>query len=209
MAFSNFKNIKQVIKQYPLKIKQDRFLPDSSIEIPEWFIDNMNFSLDTQAIDENEFFFRENFIFPFLQQTWKRHHQNLKLWSHQTFAYDDNLCGEPDYFVSALRDEVIDKLVNTPLLAVAEAKKQNFEEGWGQSLAEMIACQKINQDDQLTVYGIVSTGIIWEFGKLEHNTFTKHPLSYSIAEPQKIFGNLDFIFAECEKSVSSMIKVCN
>ncbi|MCK5525217.1 MAG: hypothetical protein KAI83_18980 [Thiomargarita sp.] len=201
MAFSNFKSIKQVIRQYPLKISPENFLPDKPIETPAWFMENLNFSLKTQAVDENEFFFCENFIFPFLQLAWKAHHKKLKLWSHQTLTCDDDLSGEPDYFVSAWRDEVIDKLINTPVLAVVEAKKQDFESGWGQCLAEMIACQKLNQDEKLTVYGIVSTGLNWEFGKLETNVFTKHLLPNSISEPQKIFGNLDFIFAECEKQV--------
>lgn len=201
MAFSNFKSIKQVIRQYPLKIRSERFMPDVPIEGPAWFMENLNFSLETQGFDENEFFFSESFIFPFLQLAWKAHHKKLKLWSHQTLTYDDDLSGEPDYFVSAWRDEVIDKLINTPLLAVVEAKKQDFEGGWGQCLAEMIACQKLNQDEKLTVYGIVSTGLSWEFGKLETNIFTKHLLSYSISESQKILGNLDFIFAECEKQV--------
>lgn len=56
----------------------------------------------------------------------------MKLWSHQTLICDDELSGEPDYFVSAWRDEVIDKLINTPVLAVVEAKRQDFEAGWGQ-----------------------------------------------------------------------------
>jgi len=49
----------------------------------------------------------------------------------------------------------------------------------------MIACQKI----------------IWEFGKLQTNAFTKHPLPYSISDPQRILGILDFIFAECEQQL--------
>jgi len=114
----------------------------------------------------------------------------------------DNLFGEPDYFVSVwTEEEVIDKLVNKPLLAVAEAKKQDFEGGWAQCLAELIACQKINADEQLTVYGIVSTGIIWEFGKLKKNVFTRDLLSYTIADPQRVFGILDFVFMECEKQL--------
>jgi len=200
MPFSNFKNVAQVIEQYPLKIIRDEFLPDASIEIPDWFMENIKFSLHRQTENENEFFFRESLIFPFLQQSWKRH-QHLKLWSHQSLTYDDKLCGEPDYFVSVWRDEVIDKFVNTPLLAVAEAKKQDFDGGWGQCLAAMIACQKTNQDENITVYGIVSTGMFWEFAKLAQNTFTKHPFSYSIAEPQKVLGNLDYVFAECEKQI--------
>ncbi len=43
--------------------------------------------------------------------------------------------------------KVISKLINTPLLSVMEAKKEDFEMGWGQCLAELIACQKINDSD--------------------------------------------------------------
>jgi len=200
MPFSSFKNVEQVIQKYPLKIRREKFLPDVSLELPELFLENLNFSLEMQSENENEFYLRESLLFPFLQQAWKRH-KRLKLWSQQTLTGDDQLYGEPDYFVSAWRDEVIDKFINTPLLAIVEAKKQDFEAGWGQCLAEMIACQKINQDDNLTVYGIVSTGMFWEFGKLEKNQFTKHPLSYSIADPQKVFGNLEFVFAQCEKQI--------
>ena len=93
----------------------------------------------------------------------------------------------------------IDKLINKPFLAVAEAKKEDFTKGWAQCLAEMIACQKINADESVVIYGIVPTGLVWEFGKLEQDTFTKHIFSYSIRDPNQIFGILDFIFAECEK----------
>ena len=161
MAFSDFKNIEQVIQLYPLQIRRERFLPGVQLELPVLFIENLNFSLERQAAQESEVF---SFIFPFLQQAWKRH-PKLKLWVNQTLKYDDNLFGEPDYFVSVWTEkEVIDKLVNKPLLAVAEAKKQDFDGGWAQCLAELIACQKVNADEQLTVYGIVSTGIIWELG---------------------------------------------
>ena len=142
-----------------------------------------------KSVDENEAFFCESFIFPFLQQAWKRH-RKLKLWSHRTLGYDSVLFGEPDYFVSAIIEDVIDKLINKPLLAVTEAKKEDFTKGWAQCLAEMIACQKINEDESIVVYGIVSTGIFWEFGKLERNIFTKHLISYSISDPNKVFAIL-------------------
>ncbi len=44
--------------------------------------------------------------------------------------------------------------------------------------------------------------IIWEFGKLEKNVFTKNLLSYSVAEAQKVIGILDFIFTECDKQLA-------
>ncbi|MBI1924015.1 hypothetical protein HYR99_07170 [Candidatus Poribacteria bacterium] len=200
MAFSNFQSIEQVINRYPLEIRQERFIPDVELELPDWFIENLNFSLEMKSVDENEAFFCENFIFPFLHQSWKRH-RKLKLWSRRTLVYDSELFGEPDYLVSAVIEGVITKLINNPLLVVAEAKKEDFTKGWAQCLAEMIACQRMNEDENLVVHGIVSTGLVWEFGKLERETFTKHLISYSISDPNKIFGILDFIFAACEKQI--------
>ncbi len=47
-----------------------------------------------------------------------------------------------------------------PLLAVVEAKQEDFVKGWGQCLAEMVAAQKLNAGvtPQPTIYGIVTTG---------------------------------------------------
>ena len=201
MAFSDFQSIEQVIKKYPLEIRQEKFIPEVELELPDLFIENLNFSLEMRSVDESEAFFRESFIFPFLHQAWKRH-PKLKLWSHRSLVYDRELYGEPDYLVSAVIEGVIDKLINKPFLAVAEAKKEDFAKGWAQCLAEMIACQKINADERTVVYGIVPTGLIWEFGKLDQDTFTKHLVSYSISAPNKIYGILDFIFTECEKQIA-------
>ena len=201
MAFSDFTNIEQVIQLYPLQITRKNFIPDVVFEPPTLFLEDVNFSLEKQAVQESKMYFRESFIFPFLQQAWKRHPQ-LKLWINHTLKHDDTLFGEPDYFVSAWAEkEVIDRLVNRPMLAVVEANKQDFEGGWAQCLAELIACQKVNADEHLTVYGIVSTGIIWEFGKLKQNVFTRDPLAYTIAHPQKVLGILDYIFDACEKQL--------
>jgi hypothetical protein len=200
MAFSDFQSIEQVIQKYPLEVKQERFISDVELEPPKWFIENLDFLLDMKSVDENEAFYCEGFIFPFLHQTWM-HHPKLKLWSHRTLVYDSELFGEPDYLVSAATRGVVDKLINNPLLAVVEAKKEDFSRGWAQCLATLIACQRINADDRIGVYGIVSTGMVWEFGKLEGKTFTKHPVSYAISEPNRVLGILNFVFTRCEKQI--------
>jgi len=201
MKFSDFHSFEQVLAKYPLNVQQDEFLPEVKSELPALFLENLRFSLKMKTVGEGEVFFRENFIFPFLQQAWKRH-QRLKLWANKPLALDGELAGEPDYLISARIEGVVNKLINTPLLAVAEAKKDDFEKGWAQCLVEMIACQKLNQNEKVIIYGIVSTGLVWEFGKLAGNVFTKHPLAYSISEPEKVLGLIDYVFAECEKQLS-------
>ncbi|MBC8228118.1 hypothetical protein H8E77_01055 [bacterium] len=200
MPFSGFKNINMVLEKYPLKIKREKFLPDTMLELPDWFIENLNFSIEKRQINENEFFYCEAFIYPFLQEAWKRH-PKLQLWSHQSIYYSDELSGEPDYLLSYIPDEVIRNLINKPFLTIVEAKKENFTEGWGQCLAELIACQYINDDEHITVYGIVTSGELWQFGKLKENVFTEHTLPASIDNPGKIMGILDYIWGECEKQI--------
>ena len=200
MPFSEFKNINMVLEKYPLRIKREKFLPDAMLELPDWFIENLDFSIEKGQINESEFFYCEAFMYPFLQEAWKRH-QKLQLWSHQSIYYSDELSGEPDYLLSYIPDEVIRNIINKPLLAVVEAKKENFTEGWGQCLAELIACQYINDDENITIYGIVTSGELWQFAKLKGEVFTGHTLPASIDNIEKIMGILDYIFGECEKQI--------
>jgi hypothetical protein len=54
------------------------------------------------------------------------------------------------------------------------AKKDDFEGGCAQCLLEMYTIQKMNGNPDITVFGIVSNGDNWEFGKLEGNLFTEN-----------------------------------
>ena len=47
-----------------------------------------------------------------------------------------------DSFIST-RSELGKLVVGTPLIMLVEAKKNDFEIGWGQCLAELVAAQKI------------------------------------------------------------------
>ncbi|MFM6530833.1 MAG: hypothetical protein ACKPIB_21505, partial [Dolichospermum sp.] len=77
-----------------------------------------------------------------------------------------------------------------------EAKKDNFEEGWGQCLAELIAAQKLNNQPEQLLYGIVSNGKIWEFGQLREQDFIKNIQEYSISNLDKLFAGLNFVFGQ-------------
>jgi hypothetical protein len=56
---------------------------------------------------------------------------------------------------------------------VVEAKNDRIESGLGQCMAEMIAAQIFNQrkkNEIKTIYGVVTTGSLWKFMKLEGKT---------------------------------------
>jgi len=92
-------------------------------------------------------------------------------------------------------------------LGGTSAKKDNFEEGWAQCIAEMIAAQKINQKmneshnpTSTPIFGIVSTGVIWEFAVLDDNLgkkhFTKEIPIYTIQNLKLLFAALKYLFEQ-------------
>ena len=91
------------------------------------------------------------------------------------------------------------RLFGMPLIIVVEAKKNDFEGGWGQCLAAMIAAQKINAqevngDAMFPVYGIVTDGVMWQFGKLVGDTFTENLTPFSLGDMPRLFGAIDTVF---------------
>jgi hypothetical protein len=85
-------------------------------------------------------------------------------------------------------------VLESPLVIIAEARKNDFEQGWGQCLAELVAAQRINRDPNFPVYGIVTDGNLWQFGKLVEDVLTKNLKNYTIDNWDQLFGALNFIF---------------
>ena len=46
----------------------------------------------------------------------------------------------------------------------------------------MVAAQQANQNAELTVYGVVTNGKLWEFAKIKSNLFTKNEDYIDIAD---------------------------
>jgi hypothetical protein len=89
-----------------------------------------------------------------------------------------------------------------PCLLVVEAKKDNFAEGWGQCLAELIAAQKLNASLDLVIFGIVSNGERWEFGKLKSNNFIKNRVAYTLQQLQTLCGALEDTLIHCKQQLT-------
>ncbi|NJO15901.1 MAG: hypothetical protein HC877_09165 [Thioploca sp.] len=205
MAYTDFKDIYTVFQKYGIKAKTENIFPSRlHKDVPDWFCENLTFALEIKKIHESEAFCREGFIYPFLQEGVKLH-RHLNLWSHQLLSCDEELNGYPDYFITALPYEHAYLVMDKPYVAVVEAKDEKLNEGWGQCLAEMVACQKLNEPDDIPVYGIVSTGILWEFAKLDGNTFLKHRSSYTVEPPELLMGILDYVLTECEQYAQKKI----
>jgi len=186
-----------LVKAFQLTYQEHDFIVESQLPLNDYFKQRFKIILREGVVDNSESAICENLIAPILTEAWYNYKDNFLLWSHQTLIYDEDLSGIPDYILaqkSPLGKIVFDK----PFLAAMEAKRDDFTSGWGQCGAEMVACQKINQVEGQTIFGMVSNGKMWEFAKLKDNLFIKNIKSYRISDLEELFGAVHYIFQQCQ-----------
>lgn len=202
MSFTFYKNLAMVIKKFELTYEEKDFLTESQFPLSDYFKQRFQTLLQEGIVDNSEAAICENIIAPILTEIWYSYKEKFLLWSHQTLIYDEDLSGVPDYLLaqkSPLGKIVFDK----PFFVAIEAKKDDFSAGWGQCGAEMLACQKINQIEGTTIFGIVSNGKIWEFAKLSDRLFTKNIKPYTIYDLEELFRAVNYIFEQCQLQLSN------
>jgi hypothetical protein len=197
MPFSAYKTVSSVLKEFQITYTQSNFIIETEFNITDYFREDLEIVMQDGAADCSEFAICENLIYPVLKEVWKQYRQKFILWSHKSLTYDENLSGFPEYILakkSPLGNVVFDK----PYFLLIEAKQDNFETGWAQCMAEMIAAQKLNENPEQEVFGIVSNGERWQLGKLKSNVFTRNQTFYTIQELDKLFAAINYVFQQCE-----------
>ncbi len=140
----------------------------------------------------------EGIIYPILQEVRRILKNQVSLFSGRDFTVDVNkgLNGYVDYLISRSQEQLE---IEAPVVVVGEAKRDNLNEGLGQCIAEMVADQMFNQDNQVnitTIYGSVSNGTQWRFLKLEGSTVTIDLMDYSLPPVDQILGFLVWMVRE-------------
>lgn len=203
MAFSDFKAIPDVQEKFGIKHVENDFVRiEETAALSAQFLQELEFSRRYINIFTSEEARCETIIYPILREVYKGYAENYALWIKKSLVHDEILSGTPDYFIST-RSELGMLVVGTPLIMMAEAKKNDFEEGWGQCLAELVAAQKINDTPDTPVYGIVTDGERWQFGKFVGNAFIQHRTSFSIDNLPTLFGAINAIFKAASETAAT------
>jgi hypothetical protein len=192
MAYGTFNSVAEVATIFDIEVADaTAFVKTKKLEISEILFSIIEDNLRDKINYISEYAICETIIRPILDIVVKNY--PLKIWSHVAYNVDKEkgLIGEPDYLVAKKNKY---GAMEKPALCVMEAKKENFDEGWTQALAEMVASSLLGAT---TCYGIVTTGAFWQFGKLENGVFIIEPVSISaFHELQYLFDTINWIFDE-------------
>ena len=128
-------------------------------------------------------------VTPILIELRKLLNRRISLFSGVEFNVDKDkgLNGICDYIISLSEEQLY---VSSPVISVVEAKNDNIKSGLAQCAAAMIASRIFNeQKGNLinTTYGIVTTGSIWKFLKLNDALYID-VREYYIDQLGKIMG---------------------
>ena len=192
MAYRTYKNLQEVAKKYQVRLDIAPFLEPMPVVVDEHFRADLDYTQQHIDVRASEAAISEFLIAPLLKEAWKPYADYLLLWSHVALRVGDEFDGFPDYLFTKRTE--LGMVRDKPYLFVVEAKKDDFEGGWGQCLHAMLAAQTINEDDSLILYGTVSSGDVWEFGKLQYKKFVRDQRSFTIADLASVLAALNAIF---------------
>ena len=131
-------------------------------------------------------------IMPILMEVRRQLLGQITVFSGKDFVVEpeNGLTGYCDYLVTGTDDTLI---IEAPVLAVVEAKKENIPGGYGQCVAEMEAARRFNAAAGTplpAIYGAVTTCDIWSFLSLQNNIVTLDEEFYYINEIERVLGIL-------------------
>lgn len=190
MPYGQFKSIEEVATQFDIEVT-DRitFVAEKELVVSNIFLSMLTNKLRDKTSYVSEFAVCDAIIRPVLDIVVEN--TDLKVWSHVPYNVDETkgLVGEPDYLIAPITKY---GAMARPVLCVIEAKRDDFDAGWTQALSEMVASSLLGAD---ICYAIVTTGAIWQFGKLDKQRFTLDPNYLSATtELQRVFNTINWLF---------------
>ena len=132
----------------------------------------------------------ELIIFPILLEVKRRINIPISIFSGKEFNVDivRGLNGNPDFLISRNREQFF---ITAPVITLVEAKNQDINSGLGQCGAEMVAAQIYNAKKNNaidSVFGCVTTGVLWRFLRLENQTLSIDKVEISLEPVERLLG---------------------
>lgn len=202
MAYSEFTLLK-VIKQFALQTKRSNLFPGLTPvpSLPSWLADSLERGGPLALLTEKSR--SELIVTPILLATRELSGNQVAYFSGERFTVDqeEGLDGECDFIIVASRPEQgVIPILQSPLLCMVEAKKNDVEAGLGQCAAQMVAALRYNAQDEVEierVFGCVTTGEAWQFLCLDsNNTLTIDSVRYYLDNLPLVIAAL---LASCQK----------
>lgn len=193
MPYSDF-SLEKVKRTFELTTSAtvDLFGDIPELECSTMLTEILRYNVPLAVASNSEKARSEMIISPILIDLRRLLRERINLFSGIEFDVDSarGLNGICDFIISD-SPEIL--FVSAPVITLVEAKKENITAGLGQCVAEMLAARIFNEragNEVSTIYGVVTTGSIWKFMKLDGNIISIDLTEYYLKDVNKILGIL-------------------
>lgn len=204
MAYSDF-TLTQLKRVFGLVFDEDAdlFAAVPEVEVGDRLRATLSENIPLALAIHTEKARSELIIVPILVEVRRRLARQIGFFSGVDFTVDParGLNGVCDYILTAIPEQLV---VSAPVIMVVEAKNDNIKAGLAQCMAEMLAAQIFNAREGnglQTVYGLVSTGSIWKFLRLQGATVSVDQPEYYLESVEKVLGILLHIMEDAVSQV--------
>lgn len=196
MAYSNF-SIGQLKKAFGLDIRQQTGLFDqvAPVAVSDFLAELLAENVPLAIAISTEKARSEFIVAPMLGEVRKMLRHEISLFSGVDFTVDaeQGLAGVCDFLITRSTQQLA---IESPVIALVEAKNDNLKSGLPQCIAEMVAARIFNEREGTPVepiYGVITTGSLWQFLELAGPTVAVDTHEHAIGDPSKILGILCYM----------------
>ncbi len=193
MAYSRF-TLSKVVENFQLTIIEgDRFLPDVPPISPSALLtDTLKETVPWAIAVSSEKARSEGIINPVLLEVRRRLRGKISVFSGEEFTVQPevDLTGDVDFLISRSPEQLF---IKVPAVVLVATKTQDLKQALGECVAEMVAAQRFNEQKRLsisTIYGVVTSGTVWRFLKLEQQVITVDLTNYSLPPVEQVLSFL-------------------
>lgn len=180
-------NLAHLIERFGLTYQRQEFLPTVSPLVPPTWLNEILEQGKRFLVVRTEKQASEWLISPVLLALNQLNDGRIGVFSGVALNVGDFI-GTCDFMVTASPTPL---LVQTPIIAMVEAKRQDIDLGIPQCVAEMLAAQQLNREkhepfDEL--FGCVTTADNWQFMRLSGQTLQLSPRVFYLNEVGTLLG---------------------
>jgi len=163
MPYSSFRTLEQVEELGLCVVKTKLFPkpPTANSPLSEILTQNLERGKNLVLSSSSEKAKSEFIIAPLIAELWAEHHCGIFSGASLNVDTSKQLNGELDFAIS--KEDSVE--LKDPILVIVESKKGELKDGLYQLCAEMYAAMILGNDGH-DIYGILTTGMLWQFLKL-------------------------------------------
>ncbi len=203
MSYSNF-SLDLLKERFSLRISSDKelFTDIEGVDVSSWLKETLQQNYPVAIAIHTEKARSEMIVAPVLLEVRRQLNNQISLFSGVEFNVDFqlDLKGVCD-FLFCLSPEQLS--ITAPVVTIVEAKNDNLKNGIPQCIAEMEAARLFNfkrGKPVEEVFGVVTTGTLWQFLRLKNDQVEVDNLDYHINEVGRIVGVILHFFASLKSA---------